>query len=66
MADTIQVEVKVVGMVGYDFLAVAELVTLPTGASAADALDALPATGAIEPEAFEWLRPIPPPFFPVT
>ena len=59
----IRVEVKVVGMLGADFLAVAELLELPDGATVRDALAAVCRTPAIPYTAAPMIRDPQYPFF---
>jgi len=58
-----QVEVKVVGMLGDDFLVVAERVELPDGATVRDALAAVCETDEIPDDAAPMVREPQYPFF---
>lgn len=59
----IRVEVKVVGMLGADFLTVAEALELPDGATVADALAVVCETPAIPGDAAPLVRDPQYPFF---
>ena len=59
----IEVEVKIVGMFGADFLAVAEKVSLSEGARPADALAALHKSGAISKQVYKQVKSFRPPFY---
>jgi len=61
----IRVEVKVVGMLGADFLTVAEPVELPDGATVADALATVCETPVIPDDAADLVRAAQYPFFVV-
>ena len=59
----IEVEVKVVGMFGADFVAVAEVVEIKEGAGLKDAITALYKTGAIDKFVYKQIKSLRPPFY---
>jgi sulfur carrier protein ThiS len=59
----VEVEVKVIGMFGMDSIAVGQKLTLPPGATAKEALEALHAAGAISATVLAVIKKLSPPFF---
>jgi hypothetical protein len=59
----IQVEVKVIGMFGADFVAATRVVDLKDGAKPKDAIVALYKAGAIEKAVYKQIKSLRPPFY---
>jgi len=61
----IEVEVKIIGMFGPEFVTVAQKVSLKNGARPKDALEAIYQAGAIDAEVYKQIKGLKPPYFVV-